>query len=140
MSSEEIEEIESVPGLNRILFVEDERDIQMVARLALEDVGGFTVEVCSSGDEALEKAPQFRPDLILLDVMMPPPDGPATLSALARQPESAQIPVVFVTAKVQNHEVAQYLDLGAIDVIVKPFDPMTLADQVLAIWRKHHAC
>ena len=129
----------AIPKLNRILFVEDELDIQMVARLALEDIGGFTVEACSSGSEALEKAPQFSPDLILLDVMMPAPDGPATLSALARQPESAHTPVVFVTAKVQNHEVAHYLELGAVDVIVKPFDPMTLADQVLEIWCRYHA-
>ncbi len=127
-----------VPQLNRILFVEDERDIQIVARLALEDIGGFTVEVCSSGREALERAPIFRPEIILLDVMMPTPDGPQTLQALASRPESASTPVVFVTAKVQKHEVAQYLELGAIDVIVKPFDPMTLADRVLEIWHRHH--
>ncbi len=126
------------PKLTRILFVEDERDIQMVARLALEDIGGFTVEACSSGSEALERAPCFGPDLILLDVMMPAPDGPATLSALSEMPATAQTPVVFVTAKVQNHEVAHYLELGAIDVIVKPFDPMTLADRVLEIWHRHH--
>ena len=132
------EDTTPVPQLSRILFVEDELDIQMVARLALEDIGGFTVEVCSSGSEALEKAPVFRPELILMDVMMPEPDGPATLRALAQQPESAATPVVFVTAKVQQHEVAEYLELGALDVIVKPFDPMTLADRVLEIWHRHH--
>ncbi len=137
MSSDK-RESRGAPQLSRILFVEDERDIQMVARLALEDIGGFTVEACSSGSEALERAPSFRPDLILLDVMMPHPDGPTTLSALAQQPESAQVPVIFVTAKVQNHEVAHYLELGAVDVIVKPFDPMTLADQVLKIWCRFH--
>ncbi len=126
------------PPLNRILFVEDEVDIQMVARLALEDIGGFEVEVCGSGFEALEHAPRFRPELILLDVMMPDLDGPATLHALSCQPESAATPVVFVTAKVQSYEVSEYLDLGAIDVIVKPFDPMTLAERVLEIWRRHH--
>lgn len=124
--------------MSRILLVEDEIDIRMVARLALQDVGGFQVEVCGSGDEALEKAPQFRPELILLDVMMPEPDGPATLKALAGQPESATTPVVFVTAKVQSHEIEEYLRLGAVDVIVKPFDPMTLADQVQEIWRRYH--
>ncbi len=91
----------SVPELSRILFVEDELDIQMVARLALQDIGGFEVEVCSSGTEALERAVEFLPELILLDVMMPAPDGPATLRALARQPETAAMPVVFITAKVQ---------------------------------------
>jgi len=126
------------PPLSRILFVEDEIDIQMVARLALKDIGGFEVEVCSSGSEALERAREFLPELILLDVMMPAPDGPATLKALARQPETATMPVVFVTAKVQSHEVEEYLRLGAIDVIVKPFDAMTLSDRVQEIWRRHH--
>jgi len=127
-----------VPQLSRILFVEDELDIQMVARLALEDVGGFTVKVCGSGSEALETVSEFLPQLILLDVMMPDPDGPTTLAALAEIPESATTPVVFVTAKVQNHEVTEYLELGAIDVIVKPFDPMKLASRVLEIWHRHH--
>ena len=127
-----------VPPLSRILLVEDELDIQMVARLALQDIGGFEVEVCSSGSEALEKAPQFCPELILLDVMMPAPDGPATLRALAHRPETSGMPVVFVTAKVQSHEVEEYLQLGAIDVIVKPFDPMQLSERVLEIWRRHH--
>ena len=126
-----------VAKLRRILLVEDELDIQMVARLALKDIGGLEVEVCSSGSEALDEAREFRPELILLDVMMPAPDGPATLKALARQPETAAIPVVFVTAKVQSHEVEEYLELGAIDVIVKPFDPMTLSDRVQEIWRRY---
>ncbi len=124
--------------LRRILLVEDELDIQMVVRLALEDIGRFEVEVCGSGTEALEIAPRFLPELILLDVMMPEPDGPATLKALAGNPETASIPVVFVTAKAQSHEVEEYLQLGAVDVIVKPFDPMTLADRIREIWRRHH--
>ena len=123
--------------LRRILLVEDELDIQTVARLALEDIGSFEVEVCGSGTEALEIVPRFQPELILLDVMMPEPDGPATLKALARNPETASMPVVFVTAKAQSHEVEEYLQLGAVDVIVKPFDPMTLADRIHEIWRRH---
>ncbi len=125
--------------LRRVLLVEDELDIQIVARLALKDIGRLEVEVCGSGNEALEVAPRFRPELILLDVMMPEPDGLATLKALASKPETASIPVVFVTAKAQSHEIEEYLELGAVDVIVKPFDPMTLADQVNEIWRRHHA-
>ncbi len=125
--------------LRRVLLVEDELDIQIVARLALKDIGRLEVEVCGSGSEALEVAPRFRPELILLDVMMPEPDGLTTLKALASQPETASIPVVFVTAKAQNHEIEEYLRLGAVDVIVKPFDPMTLADQVNEIWRRHQA-
>lgn len=127
----------SARRLRRVLLVEDERDIQIVARLALADIGHLEVEVCSSGNEALEIAPRFRPELILLDVMMPEPDGLATLKALALKPETASMPVVFVTAKAQNHEIEKYLELGALDVIVKPFDPMTLADRVIEIWHRH---
>ena len=120
--------------LERILYVEDEPDIQAVARLALEHLGGFTVEVCSSGNEALSKITTYAPDLILLDVMMPGMDGPTTLAELRKLPACAATPVVFMTAKVQPQEVAHYLSLGAIDVIPKPFDPMTLADKVRSIW------
>ena len=124
--------------LQRILYVEDEPDIQAVARMALEHIGGFTVEVCSSGREALEKIPQFQPDLILLDVMMPGMDGPTTLQALRATPEGQAIPVAFMTAKVQPQEIAQYKQLGAIEVIPKPFDPMTLSDKVRTIWEQRH--
>lgn len=120
--------------LDRILYVEDEPDIQQIARLALELVGKFTVHVCSSGAEALADAPAFNPDLILLDVMMPGMDGPTTLKALREIPATARTPVVFMTAKVQPNEVAQYRALGALDVITKPFDPMTLPDAIRAIW------
>lgn len=120
--------------LQRILYVEDEPDIQAVAKLALEMVGGFTVKICSSGDEALREAAAFAPDMILLDVMMPGIDGPATLKGLREQPALSQVPVAFMTAKVQANEINQYKSLGALDVIAKPFDPMTLADRVRAIW------
>ncbi|MFP5505910.1 MAG: response regulator [Gammaproteobacteria bacterium] len=124
--------------LERILYVEDEPDIQAVARLALEQLGGFTVELCSSGAEALEKVPLFKPDLILLDVMMPGMDGPSTLQALRGLPEAQARPVVFMTAKVQPQEIEHYKQLGAVDVIPKPFDPMALADKVRAIWERQH--
>lgn len=120
--------------LERILYVEDELDIQAVARLALEMLGGFTVKVCSSGEEALREAEAYAPDMILLDVMMPGMDGPTTLKALRALPGLAEVPVAFMTAKVQPAEVALYKTLGARDVIPKPFDPMTLASQVRAIW------
>lgn len=126
-------------SLNRILMVEDDPDIQQVARLALEAVGGFVVEACDSGFEALRKAPDFAPDLILLDVMMPQMDGPETLEKLRRKPEMGTVPVVFMTARVQRHEIDQYKALGAIDVISKPFDPMTLADTVRSIWEARDA-
>ncbi len=125
-------------NLTRILYVEDEPDIQMVARLALEALGGFTVEICSSGDEALKRAPGFKPQLFLLDVMMPGMDGPSTLKMLRALPQFAYTPVIFMTAKVQPSEVAGYKELGAVDVIPKPFDPMTLASRVQDIWERCH--
>ncbi len=126
----------SKENLNRILFVEDESDIQAVARLALEAVGGFAVQICSSGSEALQKAPIFSPDLILLDVMMPVMDGPSTLKALRQLPSTFRTPIVFMTAKVQPQERRYYEELGAIGVIPKPFDPMTLSSTIQSIWKE----
>lgn len=127
----------SMPKLERILLVEDDLDIQMVASMALEDLGGFQVEVCSSGLEALEKTPIFHPQLILLDVMMPDLDGPGTLVALGQLP-TPRPPVVFMTARAQPNEVEEYRQSGAVDVIVKPFDPMRLPETVLEIWQAQH--
>jgi CheY-like chemotaxis protein len=125
--------------LSRILMVEDEPDIQAVARVALEAVGGFTVEMCSSGKEALERVPQYNPDIILMDVMMPGMDGPSTLKSLRANPLTAGYPIIFMTAKVQSHEVARYKEIGALGVIAKPFDPMTLSATVRTIWEQEHA-
>src|SRR5438128_2029593 len=119
--------------LKRILIIEDEPDIQAVAQLALELVGGFTVAVCGSCREALATAPAFAADLILLDVMMPGMDGPTTLKALRAIPSTAATPVIFMTAKVQPQEVERYKELGALDVIPKPFDPMSLPVTISAI-------
>ena len=121
--------------LQRILYVEDEPDIQTVARFALENIGGFTVKACSSGEEALREAEAFAPDLILLDVMMPGMDGPSVLKALRDISALVEVPVAFMTAKVQPAEIEYFKSLGARDVIPKPFDPMALADQVRAIWK-----
>ena len=126
-----------VPTLERILLVEDDLDIQMVASMALEDLGGYQVEACNSGLEALERMPIFDPQLILLDVMMPDLDGPGTLIALDHLP-MPRPPVVFMTARAQHNEVEEYRQSGAIDVIVKPFDPLKLADTVQKIWTAHH--
>jgi CheY-like chemotaxis protein len=121
-------------ALSRILFVEDDSDIQVVATLALESLGGFSVLACASGIEALSRFAEFSPDLVLLDVMMPGMDGPATLEALRRLPGGSTTPVVFMTARVQAHEVSRYKALGAVEVISKPFDPMRLAATVREIW------
>ena len=122
--------------LQRITYVEDEPDIRTVAQIALETVGGFTLDVCTSGPEALEKAAAFKPDLVLLDVMMPEMDGTETFRQLRLMPALAETPIVFMTAKAQAHEIDAYKAMGAAGVITKPFDPMTLVDDVRAIWRE----
>jgi len=119
--------------IKKILYVEDEADIQTVAKLALESVGGFEVLICGSGTEAIDQAPDFGPDVLLLDVMMPGMDGPDTLVALKRLPELKNALAIFLTAKAMPSEIERYKELGALDVIPKPFDPMTLADQVRRI-------
>jgi CheY-like chemotaxis protein len=124
--------------LQRILYVEDEPDIQAVARIALETVGGFTVQICSSGEEALQAAVEFAPDLLLLDVMMPGMDGPTTLQELRNLPDLKNTPAVFMTAKVQPQEIEQFKSYGALDVIAKPFDPMALSSQITAVWQQRN--
>lgn len=125
-----------IKTLNKILYVEDSPFIRKVTQVALETVGGFTLKVCEHGEEALEVGPIFDPDLILLDVMMPGMDGPTTLAALRRVPSMKDTPVIFMTGKVQPEEIQSYRDLGALDVIAKPFDSMKLADLVRSIWAR----
>lgn len=100
-------------------------------------MGNFELLVCSSGEEALTKAVEFSPDLVLFDVMMPAIDGPTTLKALWQFPEMKNKPAIFMTAKVQPDEVSGIKALGALDVIAKPFDPMTLSEQIKTIWPQH---
>jgi len=120
--------------LRRILHVEDDPSIQAVTRLALEAIGGYQVLSCASGSEALEQVEAFAPDFILLDVMMPDMDGPQTLLRLRERIDLRRIPVTFMTAKAQPGEIEQLRKLGARDVIIKPFDPMLLAEQIRRIW------
>ncbi|MFC3123639.1 response regulator [Pseudoroseomonas globiformis] len=120
--------------LSRILYVEDDHDIRTLAGFALKAVGGFAVEACASGEEALGKAMGFAPQLLLLDVMMPGMDGPTTFGRLRALPGMEAVPAIFMTAKVQPQEVQRYRDLGSLDVISKPFDPMTLSTRVREIW------
>lgn len=117
--------------LSKILLVDDEPDIRVVAEMSLSMVGGWQVAQASSGPEALAAVEREQPQLILLDVMMPGMDGPETLRAL--RASGSKVPVVFMTAKVQTHEVEGYLELGAEGVISKPFDPMSLPGQVRTI-------
>lgn len=124
--------------LNNILYAEDESDIRAIAQIALEDIGLFNVHYCVNGREALEAVKDFTPDLILLDVMMPEMDGPTTLSELRKIEDCSGIPAMFMTAKIQANEVEEYKAMGAIDVIAKPFDPMTLAETIKKAWSKYY--
>jgi CheY-like chemotaxis protein len=123
--------------LTKILYVEDDNDIQQIAQFSLETVGGYELKICNSGEEAIEQVPSFKPELILLDVWLPGMDGFKTLEALREIPDMTDIPVVFMTASAQTHEVAEYKKIGATDVIPKPFDPMTLPDTINEIWTKY---
>ncbi|SNS33784.1 Response regulator receiver domain-containing protein [Noviherbaspirillum humi] len=127
-------------ALERILYIEDNADIRLLARMALERLGKFTVRACSSGREALQAAgePDYRPDLILLDVMMPDLDGPATVAQLRGLPNTAAVPFIFMTAKSDPSEIAGYRALGALGVIAKPFDPRRLVPEIRRLWEGRH--
>src|ERR1700753_1330712 len=114
----------------RLLHVEDEPDIRAVVELSLALDPTFELRSCESGAEALTVAAEWRPDIILLDVMMPIMDGPATLQRLRADPSTSAIPVVFMTARAQARETDRFRSLGAVGIIPKPFDPMTLAATV----------
>ena len=122
-----------------ILYVDDEPDIREVAVVSLELDPEIEVRAVDCGAAALEVLadPAWVPDAILLDVMMPVLDGPATLARLRTLPAHGATPVVFITASVQAHEQARLMALGAAAVIAKPFDPMTLASQLRAALAAH---
>lgn len=120
--------------LQHIACIDDEADILQVARMALELVGGFRISAFSDADEALRELSLDPPDLILMDVMMPVRSGPEVFSVLRGMPEFADVPVIFMTARVQPAERREYIALGGLGVIAKPFDPMVLADEIREIW------
>lgn len=127
-----------IQKLQRILYIEDDPNIQEIVRLALEALGGYSVTTANSGYEAIKYAPQSDAQLILLDVMMPGMDGIVTLSQLRKIPQTSDIPVIFITAKVNPDEISHYLNLGAAGVIAKPFDPMELAFMVEKNWAQYY--
>ncbi len=116
----------------RVLHVEDEPDIRDVVQLSLALDPDIALKSCSSGPDALAAAADWRPDVILIDAMMPVMDGPELLTHLRESARTAEIPVIFMTARAQTNEVEHFLSLGAAGVIAKPFDPMTLAGAVRA--------
>jgi CheY-like chemotaxis protein len=113
-----------------ILIVDDEDDIREVAQVSLELVGQYEVLTASSGRDGVRSARDEQPDAILLDVMMPDMDGPATLAELLADPLTRDIPVVFLTAKTQSSERLRLSQLGAAGILTKPFDPLKLASEV----------
>jgi len=114
----------------RVLIIDDEEDIRQVAALSLETVAGWDVAMASSGAEGLLQAVEYQPDAILLDVMMPGMDGPTTFRELRKNPATANIPVLLLTAKVQSTDQRRFADLGVRAVLFKPFDPLTLSTQI----------
>lgn len=119
--------------INTVLIIDDDPHIRRMAQIGLEDLGGWQVIHASNGMDGITIAQAKAPDLILLDVMMPEMDGIVTLSKLRQVQTLSRVPVIFMTASAQSNEGDQYLSLGAIGLIAKPFDPMTLSKQVSAI-------
>lgn len=117
----------------RILIIDDEDDIREVAAASLEAIGGHQVVTAFDGRDGVQKAISQAPDVILLDVMMPDRDGPAVLLDLRQNGATRDIPVVFLTAKVQPAERQRLTKLGAQGVVAKPFDPMAISDQLAAL-------
>jgi CheY-like chemotaxis protein len=117
----------------KILIIDDEDDIREVAALSLESVAGWEVVVASSGAQGLLRAAEYQPDAILLDVMMPGMDGPTTFRELRKNPVTARIPVLLLTAKVQSTDQRRFADLGVEAVLFKPFDPLTLSAQISTV-------
>jgi CheY-like chemotaxis protein len=123
----------------KVLLVDDEEDIRKIGNLSLTAVGKFDTVLAGSAEVGIQLARSEQPDIILMDMMMPGMDGLAALAALRATPETAHIPVIFITAKVQPSEVEHYLAMGAVGVIRKPFDPMSLSAQVADLVAKHEA-
>lgn len=124
--------------LRHILCVDDDSDILEIVQMALEDIGGFRVTGLSSAETAIGEAARLKPDLVLVDVMMPGMGGPGLLKAFRARPDLKSLPIIFMTARIQASEVNDYRALGADGVIPKPFDPMKLPEQIHAIWEGLH--
>jgi CheY-like chemotaxis protein len=122
--------------LTKVCYVEDDEDIQRIARMSLERIGKMTVEIVGDPTEAIAAMTAFRPDLVLLDWMMPRMDGPTLFRAMKQRPETRALPVVFITAKASQADLNELTALGAAGAISKPFSPKDLPDQLRAIWSK----
>ena len=123
-------------ALSRICYVEDDEDIQRIVRMSLERVGKMTVEVVGDPTMAIEAMAAFKPDLVMLDWMMPKMDGPAVFRQMKLRPETRALPVVFITAKAAQRDLDELTAMGAAGTISKPFSPKDLPDQLREIWKK----
>lgn len=121
-----------VRPLRKILLVDDHHDIRSLLGLTLGKIGGFTLRSCSSGEEAVREVREFAPDLLLLDLRMPGLDGVQTLEKM--RAKGLDTPVIFFTSSASPQDIARYASLGALGTIPKPFDPLKLGRQVLALW------
>lgn len=122
--------------LQRISYVEDDEDIQRIVRMSLERVGKMTVDVVSDSMTAIARMASFKPDLVMLDWMMPGMDGPTLFRKMKEDPQASQLPVVFITARAAQRDMDELIALGAAGTISKPFSPKDLPDQLRAIWAK----
>lgn len=130
--------------LNRILYAEDDPDVQTIVQISIWSTSKYEIKICDNGQLLLDCVEDYNPDLILLDIMMPIMDGLTTLKHLQINEKTKNIPVIFITAKAQGHEIKLYNEAGVIGVIKKPFDPLTLKDTIKEIWDfnadKKHEC
>lgn len=124
-------------GALSILYVDDEPDIRLIVEMSLKLRPDIEVRTADSGEQAIAMLHDsgWRPNLVMVDVMMPGMTGPEMLAALRKHPDTAELPVIFVTARARQQDIAEYIALGAKGVITKPFDPIRLAEQVIALAR-----
>lgn len=121
----------------KILYAEDEADVQTIVEISVWSTSKHEIKTCSNGKLLLECVEEYNPDLILLDIMMPEMDGPTTFKNLQSNPKTKDIPVVFMTAKAQSHEIEMFKQTGVVGIITKPFEPLTLCKDIEKIWDRH---
>lgn len=122
--------------LKKILYAEDEPDVQTVVELTIQSMSNYEIKLCNNGKILLECVEDYNPDLILLDVMMPEMDGPTTFRNLQLNEKTKDIPVIFMTAKAQVHEIEIFKETGVLGIITKPFDPINLCNDIQKIWNE----
>jgi two-component system, OmpR family, response regulator len=120
--------------LRKILYAEDDTDVQTIVELTMQTMSNFDLKICDNGKKLMECVEEYNPDLIILDVMMPEMDGPSTFRNLQFKETTKDIPVIFMTAKAQAHEVKDFKECGVIGIITKPFDPIKLCHEIAKIW------